>query len=367
MILKTFVGLACISLSIASPFAAPSDSVVKRETYTKEGLAEEFKGLYWNYAFEKDENGNQECTTENLDVLVPALRKTKDFMALLADSDRKDFNSDGAWHTFFIRPNPQGKKIVDQDWNFNDDTKKAFKAINENAKSASNFPFNGGSGSKAQRASIRCREALPDGSKRCDKAKLPAYTTMSGGRGGTGDNTWITFCPLFFKDDIPKLEDLTKKSQKPGDLAHEFMHVDRFTPVGNKHIEDLSDDRVGGLVYGGSRCEDFGWINQKDSPSKVNVKQELNADTYGWWFTAVWFQTKNDWKYDTQSTDRPGWTGTATIAEFDDGTEGVGGVGGDPDDESGGGDETGEQCLADGGKLIPPIYHEPRLIPVEPY
>lgn len=219
MAFTTFLILACIRFSLSSPVTAPiARELYERETYTKDGLADEFKGLYWDYAFQKDEDGNQECTTDMLDVLVPALRKTKEFMGLLADPNRKDYNSDGAWHTFYIRPNPDGKKIVDQDWNFNDDTKAAFKAINDNAKSAASFPFNGGSGSKAQRASIRCKEALPDGSKFCDKAKLPAYTTQREGRGGTGENTWITFCPLFFKDDINKLDDLTKNTKKPDDL-----------------------------------------------------------------------------------------------------------------------------------------------------
>lgn len=217
MTVKTLLRLACISFSISSALGAPTDSLDKRETYTKEDLAKEFHGLYWDFAFEKDEDGNQECTTENLDVLVPALRKTKEFMGLLADSERKDFNSDGAWHQYYIRPNPKDKTIVEQDWNFNDETKAALKAINDNAKRAADFPFKGTSGNKAQTASVRCKEALPDGSKRCeDNKKLPAYTTQPL---GTDSNTWITFCPLFFDDSVPKLEDLTNKPRKPADLG----------------------------------------------------------------------------------------------------------------------------------------------------
>ena len=135
--------------------------------YTKDSLANEFKGLYWDYAFQKDEDGKQECTKEMLDVLVPALCKTKECSGLLTDSNRKDDNGDGAWHPFYIRPNPDGKKIVDQDWNFNDENQAVFNVINDNAKIAATFPFTGGSEGKAQRASIRCKEVLPDGSKLC--------------------------------------------------------------------------------------------------------------------------------------------------------------------------------------------------------
>jgi len=143
-------------------------------------------------------------------------------------------------------------------------------------------------GSKAQRASIRCKDALPNGEKRCAKnPRLPAYTTQSQGLGGTGDNTWITFCPKFFaKNDIPNLADLTNNKKKSSELyalrsrehivAHEFMHVKRY---GYRYfIDDLSDSRVDGLVYGGSRCADFGWLFEKASPSKVNVMQEVNGE-----------------------------------------------------------------------------------------
>jgi len=220
MIFRTLLVLACIRCSLSSPVGATPAAVPATEKYTKDGLADEFKGLYWDYAFQKDENGNQECTKKMLDVLVPALRKTKEFTGLLTKSDRRDYNNDGAWHTFYIRPNPDSKKIVDQDWKFNDGNKGALKAINDNARIAATYPYTGGSGSKAQRASIRCKEALPDGSKFCpSRPLLPAYTTQPGGRGGTGDNTWITFCPKFFADkDIPNLDDLTQKKKRSSEL-----------------------------------------------------------------------------------------------------------------------------------------------------
>ena len=224
MISKTFLFLACTSLAISSPIAAPADSTngpvagQAAAKYFKDALANEFKGLWWNHAFEKDENNKQECTDQMLDVLVPALRKTREFTGLLTDPSRKDYNSDGAWHTFYVRPNPDGKKIVDRDWNANDENKAAFKAINDNAKSAATFPFTGGSGSLAQTASIRCKEALPNDRDRfCSKyALLPAYTTSPA---GTGENTWITFCPKFFADnDIPNLDDLTKNKKRSSEL-----------------------------------------------------------------------------------------------------------------------------------------------------
>lgn len=139
-------------------------------------------------------------------------------------------------------------------------------------------------GSKAQRASIRCKDALPIGDKRCaNNPRLPAYTTQREGLGGTGDNTWITFCPKFFaKNDIPNLAHLTKNKKKSSELyglrsrehiiAHEFMHVKKYGY--RNFIDDLSDPRVDGMIYGGSRCADFGWTG---SPSMVNAMQELNG------------------------------------------------------------------------------------------
>ncbi len=145
-------------------------------------------------------------------------------------------------------------------------------------------------GTKAQRASIRCKEALPSGSTRCPtNPQLPAYTTQREGKEGTGDNIWITFCPKFFaKNDIPNLADVTEKKKKSSELytlrtrehiiAHEFMHVKRFGY--RNFVDDLSDARVDGPVYGGSRCADFGWLFLKASPSKVNVMQETNGEHY---------------------------------------------------------------------------------------
>ena len=49
-----------------------------------------YLGLYWDYAFQKDpESGKQECTKDMLDILVPGLRKTKEFTRLLTDPNRK--------------------------------------------------------------------------------------------------------------------------------------------------------------------------------------------------------------------------------------------------------------------------------------
>lgn len=231
---KTLSMLACAHLALASPIAAPANpqpttsalgAVIRaipstRETYTKDGLANEFKGLYWDYAFLKDKDNHQECTPDMLNILVPALRKTKEFTTFLTDPKRKDYNSDGAWHTFYIRPNPHGKTIVTQDWKFNDNNKAAFKAINDNVKLAATYPYSGGgSRSKAQRASIRCKEDFPDKDKRCAKnARLPAYTTQPD---GTQDNTWITLCPKFFAKgdgEIPNLADLTTHKKKSSEL-----------------------------------------------------------------------------------------------------------------------------------------------------
>lgn len=231
---KTLSMLACAYLALASPIAAPANpqpttsalgAVIRaipstRETYTKDGLANEFKGLYWDYAFLKDKDNRQECTPDMLNILVPALRKTKEFTTFLTDPKRKDYNSDGAWHTFYIRPNPHGKTIVTQDWKFNDNNKAAFKAINDNVKLAATYPYSGGgSRSKAQRASIRCKEDFPEKDKRCAKnARLPAYTTQPD---GTQDNTWITLCPKFFAKgdgEIPNLADLTTHKKKSSEL-----------------------------------------------------------------------------------------------------------------------------------------------------
>lgn len=235
MALKTLFMLACAHLALASPIAAPADPQPTTsalgaflegiatglhgllETYTKEGLTDEFKGLYWDYAFTINKDNKQECTKEMLDIIVPALRKTKEFTNFLTDPNRKDYNSDGAWHTFYIRPNPPGKTIVTQDWTFNDNNKAVFKAINDNVKIAATYPYNGGgSRSKAKRASIRCIEDFPEERKRCAKnSKFPAYTTQPV---GTQDNTWITLCPKFFDDDIPKLAELTNKKKKSSEL-----------------------------------------------------------------------------------------------------------------------------------------------------
>lgn len=46
----------------------------------------------------------------------------------------------------------------------------------------------------------------------------------------------------------------------------------------------------------------------------------LPADTYGWWFTGVWFQNKWNWPYDTTSTAREGWTDANALKQYDDGT-----------------------------------------------
>ena len=227
MALKTLFMLACAYLALASPTAAPADPLgaivgaiqaIKALTYTKDDLSNEFKGLYWDYAFKEDNDKNQECTPEMLNILVPALRKTKEFTNYLTDPNRKDYNSDGAWHTFYIRPNPHGKTIVTQDWNFNDNNKATLKAINDNVKIAATYPYSGGgSRSKAKRASIRCREDVQEKNKRCAKnPRLPAYTIQPD---TTLDNTWIIFCPKFFaKDDIPNLTDLTNNKKKSSEL-----------------------------------------------------------------------------------------------------------------------------------------------------
>jgi len=145
-----------------------------------------------------------------------------------------------------------------------------------------------GTGSKAQRASIRCKDALPNGDTRCaNKPQLPAYTTQREGIDGTGDNTWITFCPKFFaQNDVPNLADLTQNPKKSSELyalrtrehviAHEFMHVERYGY--RNFIDDLHDPRVDGQVYGGSRCADFGWLSSQDPDSKVNAMQEVNGE-----------------------------------------------------------------------------------------
>jgi len=60
----------------------------------------------------------------------------------------------------------------------------------------------------------------------------------------------------------------------------------------------------------------------------------IAADTYAWWFTAVWFQTKWGWPYDTGSTQRIGWYDANSVVNgFDDGTRDDGGVGGEPDND----------------------------------
>lgn len=145
-------------------------------------------------------------------------------------------------------------------------------------------------GTKAQRTSIRCRDALPNGDTRCkNNPQLPAYTTQREGLDGTDDNTWITFCPKFFaSNDVPNLADLTKNPKKSSELytlrtrehiiAHEFMHVKRYGY--RNFIDDLHDPRVDGPIYGGSRCADFGWLFSKDSPSTVTVLQEVNGEQF---------------------------------------------------------------------------------------
>jgi len=66
----------------------------------------------------------------------------------------------------------------------------------------------------------------------------------------------------------------------------------------------------------------------------MNANIFIAADTYAWWFTAVWFQTKWGWTYDTSSTKRPGWTdANGVLNSFDDGTKGDGGVAGVPDND----------------------------------
>lgn len=129
-----------------------------------------------------------------------------------------------------------------------------------------------------------------------------------------------------------------------------FSSIRKLTPC--PPVDDLKDD-AGLPIYGESRCADFGWNQQDDQPSKVNVLQETNADTYGWWFTAVWFQTKNDWKYDIESTDRDAWPGTGTVAEFDDGTSDDGGVQGDPNSPTE--PDPPADCLPLGGKIATSI------------
>lgn len=70
-----------------------------------------------------------------------------------------------------------------------------------------------------------------------------------------------------------------------------------------------------------------------ESQGENDANLNFAADTYAWWFTAVWFQTKWGWPYDTESTDRSGWTdANGVVNGFDDGTRGEGGVAGDPDD-----------------------------------
>ncbi len=102
----------CLSLAFASPV------LQAREDLTQENLENEFQGISWRFAFEKDNDGNQECSTDKITTLVTALRATKGFMALAADTTRKDIASDGAWHQWYIRPNPDSKTvIVAQDWN----------------------------------------------------------------------------------------------------------------------------------------------------------------------------------------------------------------------------------------------------------
>lgn len=42
-------------------------------------------------------------------------------------------------------------------------------------------------------------------------------------------------------------------------------------------VDDLSDPAVDGIVYGGSRCADYGWLHAKDDPSTVNMQQDNNG------------------------------------------------------------------------------------------
>lgn len=131
---------------------------------------------------------------------------------------------------------------------------------------------------------------MPNGDTRCaNNAQLPAYTTQREGIDGTGDNTWITFCPKFFaQNDVPNLADLTQNQKKSSELytlrtrehviAHEFMHVERYGY--RNFIDDLHDPRVDGLVYGGSRCADFGWLSSQEPDSKVNAMQEVNGEHF---------------------------------------------------------------------------------------
>jgi hypothetical protein len=112
MLPKILLCLVCLSLASASPL------LQAREDFTRESLENEFQGIWWKYAFGKNDDGTQECSTDKITTLVTALRTTKGFMALAADTSRKDITTDGAWHHWYIRPNPDGNTIiVTQDWN----------------------------------------------------------------------------------------------------------------------------------------------------------------------------------------------------------------------------------------------------------
>ncbi|KAI9844043.1 MAG: hypothetical protein M1830_007661, partial [Pleopsidium flavum] len=215
------------------------------------------------------------------------------YMGLVVDDTRADPRSDGAWHNFYIRPNPKDKIIVKNDWQAdkqileqaNDENKNVLQTIGNNLLQASKYPFDGrknGKPSKAQRVSFRCKEEVHN-VKICGSRPVAAYTSP---QSATLDNTWITFCPVFFDKSQTQLADATAKGPKKSDelyalrtrehiMAHEFMHCDKFGYP--ETIIDMSDSRVGGSVYGGSRCQEFGWINEKANPSAVNTKAVLNG------------------------------------------------------------------------------------------
>ena len=110
MQLSFLQALASSYIALATPILQSHDDSNPSD------LANEFKGIYWDYAFKKDDSGNQECSTDQIKTFLKVLQKTKNFMGTTTDTSRKDFNTDGAWHKFYIRPNPSGKTVVTNDW-----------------------------------------------------------------------------------------------------------------------------------------------------------------------------------------------------------------------------------------------------------
>lgn len=99
---------------LASPAARNDDGLAaigKRADqpgYNLDDLNKEFKGIMWDEAW-------KQCPTDKFKTIVETFRTTKDFLRM-QDYDKIDLN-DGAWHNYFLRPNPEGKKYLDRDWN----------------------------------------------------------------------------------------------------------------------------------------------------------------------------------------------------------------------------------------------------------